>query len=119
MKKTFKNANELATYFIKENNDIRQWGFLEKYYCNSPAQYLLQNMYDKYVFGKSVFARECQEFQEAEQNAISYLEEKLIQNGYNLSILYTNEITDGDGYFTCFNIKIEAVPQQLDFFKNT
>ena len=114
MKKIFKNAYELSTYFIKENRDTRQWGFLSEYYYNSPIQYLLCDMYDKYIRGKSILAKECQEFKEAEQNAIAYLETKLIQNGYNLSILYTNEVTYADGYSTCFKIKIETIPQQLE-----
>ena len=116
MKKIFKNANELATYFIKENCDARQWGVLAEHYYNSPIQYLFFDMYDKYVRGKSIFAQECQEFKKAEQNAIAYLENKLIQNGYNLSILYTNEIVYADGYSTYFNIKIESIPQQLEIF---
>ena len=116
MKKLFKNANELATYFIKDNHDIRQWGFLKEYYYNSPIQYFFCDMYNKYIRGKSVFAKECQEFKEAEQNAIAYLEATLIQNGYNLSILYTNEVTYADGYSTYFKIKIDSIPQQLELF---
>ena len=114
MEKIFKNANELAVYFIKENTDRREWGLFEKYYRNSPIEYLFRDMYDKYVRGKSILACECQEFQEAEQNAIAYLEEKIIENGYNLSILYTSEITHADGYFTYFDVKIENIPQQLE-----
>ena len=73
-------------------------------------------MYDKYVRGKNPFARCCEEFNNAEKNAIEFIEQTLIANGFNLSILYNCECVDGDGYFSYFKVELENIPQQLELF---
>ena len=73
-------------------------------------------MYNKYVRGKNPFARCCEEFNNAEKNAIEFIEQTLIANGFNLSILYNCECVDGDGYFSYFKVELENIPQQLELF---
>ena len=118
MEKTFYNARELAEYFTQENFDKRTYPrFIDNLYCedDNPLNYFLVKIYDKYVRGKSVFAKECDEFKKAKLNAINFVEQEIIKQGYTLSILYKCNVTYSDGYSTVYDVCLISIPQQLKF----
>ena len=116
MRKEFYNAKECAKYFA-ENHDHRMFPKeLKEVYNNSPISYLHNEMWCKYVSGKPYGADQCEEYQNAKQNTIDFIEQKLLLCGYDLSIIYTVECDDFCGHFAHYTSKLENAPQQLKLF---
>ena len=77
----FNSARECAEYLVKTHDTRKYPKELERLYYKSPVQYLHNDMFDKYVRGKSILAQECEEFQQAKENAILFLEKlSLLKN---------------------------------------
>ena len=78
----FNNSYELANYFVKRNNDTRQWGELRGFENSNTWRYYFWDMQDKYVRGKSIIEHFFSaEYREAEEKCISnfidYIDKRL------------------------------------------
>lgn len=116
MRKEFFNARECAEYFTNEYDYRTYPKELYEGYWQSPAKYFHVEMNNKYNCGKGFYANQCKEYQDAKEQSTCYFEQRLLQLGYTLSIVYECDCVYADGYFTSYYATLESVPQQLKLF---
>ncbi len=110
----FNNSYELANYFVKKNNDTRQWGELRGFEKSNTWRYYFWDMRDKYVRGKPIMEQFFStEYREAEEKCISnfidYIDKRL-----TFPLDYKCVCTDCDGHSTYFDVTF-TIDNQLTF----
>lgn len=111
----FNNAKELAKYLVDIDDRKVPKELVGFYYQNNPYWSFKRNIINLYEQEKSIQAQECNEYVKAKEKAIEFLEQKLLELGYNLAIEYSAKCVYADGRETIFKVNIQNIPQQLSF----